>query len=150
MALDSPMPAGYVVLRDAEVTPAMGAWARKVEHDTRSLPGAGYGSIFLEHFGGKAIAARVEHHTWTTDSSGQQIPCVPYCHGVTLYHAPASAGQGAGPAPPVDGFSRAAQILLLAAALFGTGFATATAILHARARARARALGLAHASHEDF
>jgi hypothetical protein len=127
MSLDPPMPPGFVGLRDSEVTPAMRAWAVHLEESTRALPDQGYGHIFLEQFGGQLIAARVEHHTWTTGPNGTII--YGNYHGVTLYHAPASAAIA--PQPKKDS-SHVIQYMFLATVLFSAAFATIGAIMRAK------------------
>lgn len=86
---DPPIAPGYVGLVDQEVTPEMKRWADSIVCDGRTT----YGEMFTRSFRLKdgsqgLIAARIEHHSWSTDGSGHRVDgCF---KGATLYHAPYS------------------------------------------------------------
>ncbi len=138
------LPAGYHVWT-GRVTPAQQQWAHKIEVATRSWPDSGYGQIFHNVIDGQHVAARVEKHTWTTNAKGEQIPCSPICHGVTLYMPPPDAPlrdldrsgrdvPSSAPPPPAttDATARTMSAIIFASVVFGTAFAAANAYFRAK------------------
>lgn len=140
--MSDPLPAGYRVWT-GRVTPSQQQWAHKIEVATRSWPDSGYGQIFHNVIDGQHVAARVEQHTWTTNAKGEQIPCSPICHGVTLYMPPPDAplrdldrtGSDVTPTvvqPSTDPTARTMSAIIFASVVFGTAFAAANAYFRAK------------------
>jgi hypothetical protein len=79
------VPAGYRRMTDAELTPAMVAWAEQINKQT--YPDH-YGEVFHATVGGREIAGIVEHHSYTT-RNGQRVEG--NYHGVSLLWPPPGA-----------------------------------------------------------
>ena len=122
---DPPIAPGYVGLHDQEVTPEMKRWADSIVCDGRTA----YGEVFTRSFRLKdgsqgLIAARVEHHSWSTDQDGNRVDG---CYkGVTLYHAPHSA--------PDKGSKTSAVVgtFVMLVSLAGTAFFVTNSVLMVR------------------
>lgn len=139
---DGPMPPGYTPWGNSRVTSAMGAWAHQLEMQTRAGEGH-YGEIFHDIIDGVPVAARVEHHVWTTNSKGERVNCPgDGCHGVTLYHPPANvviptSQPEPAPAPAQDNTARTISFLILGTALFSTALSVGMTWFRAHPPARA-------------
>jgi hypothetical protein len=114
--LGEPIPAGYVRVKDSELTPAMVAWAKQINEQT--YPGH-YGEIFETVIDGKPIAGIVEHHTYTT-RNGQRV--YGDFHGVSLLHPPSKSLPQPQPqsVTPKRGFF---DLILIATTLTASGLA---------------------------
>jgi hypothetical protein len=139
---DGPMPPGYTPWGSSHLSSAMVAWAQEINHQTGM---SHYGEIFHTVIEGVPVAGRVEHHAFTYNSRGEQVPCpADGCHGVTLYHpppgtVPAQPVVQHTPAPAVDNSTRIISFLLLGTALFSASLAAASAFFKARAPHKAAA-----------
>jgi hypothetical protein len=111
----------------------MVAWAKALEVESRSWPGAGYGQIVLTTIGGVPVAGIVQKHDQTgTQGAWHDCPRgaslideTPCCHAVTLYHPPPFAVPAPGPlARTRPSFM---EIAFLGLAVFGTTFAASRA-----------------------
>lgn len=92
MSYTNPDPPPGRMLRDAEVTPAMSAFAIEVDHDPQRYP---MFSATTRQIGGKTIVAWVNWHDYF-GATGQRAQGI---RGVTLLEA--SAGTPVTPSPPV-------------------------------------------------
>jgi hypothetical protein len=133
------MPPGYVILQNSEVTAAMQRWAYALDNDSRTTYGNEFDRQFALQDGTQGlVTARVEHHSWTTDSTGNQV-CG--CRkGITLYHSPLRSPEypsSPSPTSQEDGAVSILGYLSLGLVLFSTAFAVSSAIIGARARRHA-------------
>jgi lysozyme len=74
-----PLPTGAHPLPQADVTPAIGAWAVELLHDTALAMGDVAGPVVLD---GRLLVARVEEHSWY--GADKSKPAAPH-RGVTVY-----------------------------------------------------------------
>ena len=73
-----PAPPSHLKILQGVAPTELQSWAAAIVHD----PTTTFGQVFERVFGDKTIAARVEHHTWTTHGAD----VIPGCFkGVTLY-----------------------------------------------------------------
>lgn len=77
---DATVPAGFVPLTDADVTPAMRDWAVAVNSDPRTT----FGDIQYRMFEGHRLAAIVQHHAICNGVPNTDCTC----KGTTLFYAP--------------------------------------------------------------
>jgi len=122
---DPPMPAGYRITQS--VSPAIQRWAYSIVHD----PHTTYGDRFEALFNNRPYVARIEHHTWTTDSQGNHVPG---CYkGVTVYEPTDIThviyNEANGKTVSSDSRRTFIELLLVGTALFSASFAVASALL---------------------